>query len=72
MIRIADLTRDVLVADWWPLQPADHEGRPSTAGELSISVKIKEELILPNEEYATLLEASPLLNSTPRFGPFSH
>ncbi|KAI5481909.1 Ras GTPase-activating protein 1 [Pseudohyphozyma bogoriensis] len=65
IVRIPDHPRAQLIEDWWPVKPASHDirGRQTdTVGELSLSVKVNEDVVLPSSEYATMLA---LLNDDP-------
>ena len=56
-VRLADLPRAELIEDWWPVKPVgDFRGRTSdVVGELSLSMRVGEEVVLPTSEYEPVL-----------------
>ena len=58
-VRVADLPRSEMSEGWWPVRsPSYEEGSLSseTVGELSLSVKIGKDIVLPLEEHEAMLE----------------
>ncbi|KAK4702288.1 hypothetical protein P7C70_g3933, partial [Phenoliferia sp. Uapishka_3] len=59
IIRVPDHPRAEPVEDWWPVKPLSYDTRSrstDTVGELSLTVKVDEEVVLPSSEYAPILE----------------
>ena len=60
-IRIADLPRAESILDWWPIKPVstDFRGKATdTMGQLSISIKINEDVVLSKQDYSVMLRVS--------------
>lgn len=58
-VRVSDLPRAEMVESWFPVRsPLYEEGSFSsdTVGELSLGIKVSEDIVLPLEEYGTMLE----------------
>lgn len=59
VVRVPDLPRSELIEDWWCVKPVSHDLRgktTDTVGELSLSVRIDEEVVLPSAEYQPMLD----------------
>ncbi|GAA6001399.1 hypothetical protein JCM10207_006649 [Rhodosporidiobolus poonsookiae] len=55
-VRIPDLPRHELVEDWWSIKPANPAKASDVVGELSLSLRIGEDVVLPSKEYQTMLK----------------
>lgn len=55
-VRIPDLPRHELVEDWWSIKPAVLSKSSDVVGELSLSLRIGEEVVLPSRDYGTMLK----------------
>ncbi|GAA5989553.1 hypothetical protein JCM11641_004595 [Rhodosporidiobolus odoratus] len=55
-IRIPDLPRHELVQDWWPIKPANPAKISDIVGELSLGLRIGEEVMLPSKGYQAMLK----------------
>lgn len=61
VVRVPDHPRAELVEDWWPVKPVSYDLRGKaneTIGELSLTVKVDEEVVLPSSAYSPILEVS--------------
>ncbi|GAA6054276.1 hypothetical protein JCM3770_005155 [Rhodotorula araucariae] len=54
-VRIQDLPRQRLVEDWWAVKPLNPAKASDVVGELSLSMRINEEVVLPSREYEAIL-----------------
>ncbi|BGP40339.1 hypothetical protein JCM10449v2_004300 [Rhodotorula kratochvilovae] len=54
-VRIQDLPRQQLVEDWWAVKPLHQAKATDVVGELSLSMRINEEVVLPSREYDSML-----------------
>ncbi|GJN90708.1 hypothetical protein Rhopal_003722-T1 [Rhodotorula paludigena] len=55
-VRIPDLPRQKLVEDWWAVKPATAAKSSDVVGELSLSMRINEEVVLPSRDYQAMLD----------------
>ncbi|KAK4054539.1 hypothetical protein OIV83_001033 [Microbotryomycetes sp. JL201] len=56
-VRLADLPRAELIDSWCSIRsPSWQGGSTATVGELNLSVRVNEEVVLPSQEYAPLLQ----------------
>ncbi|KAM0791284.1 hypothetical protein ACM66B_005758 [Microbotryomycetes sp. NB124-2] len=56
-IRLADLPRAEVIDSWCSIRsPSWQGGSTATVGELNLSVRVNEEVVLPSQEYAPLLQ----------------
>ncbi|GAA5923856.1 hypothetical protein JCM1841_001414 [Sporobolomyces salmonicolor] len=55
-VRVPDLPRHELVEDWWSIKPTTQARSTDVIGELSLSMRIGEEVVLPSREYETMLK----------------
>ncbi|GAA5888185.1 hypothetical protein JCM5296_000222 [Sporobolomyces johnsonii] len=55
-VRVPDLPRHELVEDWWSIKPTTQTKSTDVIGELSLSMRIGEEVVLPSREYETMLK----------------
>ncbi|BGP08329.1 hypothetical protein JCM10049v2_004176 [Rhodotorula toruloides] len=54
-VRVPDLPRQQIVEDWWAVKPANPSKSSDAVGELSLSLKINEEVVLPSRDYQEIL-----------------
>ncbi|GEM09828.1 ras GTPase-activating protein 1 [Rhodotorula toruloides] len=54
-VRVPDLPRQQIVEDWWAVKPANPTKSSDAIGELSLSLKINEEVVLPSRDYQEIL-----------------
>ncbi|GAA6028158.1 hypothetical protein JCM8097_006889 [Rhodosporidiobolus ruineniae] len=55
-VRIPDLPRHELVEDWWAVKPPNPAKATDVVGEMSLSLRIGEEVVLPSREYQAILK----------------
>ncbi|BGP16446.1 hypothetical protein JCM10213_003998 [Rhodosporidiobolus nylandii] len=55
-VRVPDLPRHELVEDWWAIKPAQPAKASDVVGELSLSMRVGEEVVLPSREYQSMLK----------------
>ncbi|GAA5850625.1 hypothetical protein JCM8547_001934 [Rhodosporidiobolus lusitaniae] len=55
-VRVPDLPRHELVEDWWSVKPPAAAKSSDIVGELSLSLRIGEEVVLPSREYQAMLK----------------
>ncbi|GAA5828917.1 hypothetical protein JCM11251_005917 [Rhodosporidiobolus azoricus] len=53
-VRIPDLPRHELVEDWWGVKPPVAARATDVVGELSLSLRIGEEVVLPSRDYQAI------------------
>lgn len=66
IVRVPDHPRAELIEDWWYVKPplSDVRGKMTdTVGELNLSIRIDEEVVLPSSEYGPMLEVCTALSS---------
>lgn len=66
IVRIPDLPRFEVIEDWWCIKPVsnDFKGKATdTLGEVSLSIRIDEEIVLPRGEYQPLVDVRTHLPS---------
>ncbi|GAA5895937.1 hypothetical protein JCM6882_005564 [Rhodosporidiobolus microsporus] len=54
VVRIPDLPRQDLVEDWWAIKPPVAAKSTDVVGELSLSLRIGEEVVLPSRDYQAM------------------
>lgn len=65
-VRIPDLPRQQLVEDWWAVKPAVAAKSSDVVGELSLGMRINEEVVLPSRDYQAMLDVRAHLSVSQR------
>ncbi|GAA5895340.1 hypothetical protein JCM8208_005983 [Rhodotorula glutinis] len=55
-VRIPDLPRQQSIEDWWAVKPPTSAKSSDVVGELSLGVRVNEEVVLPSRDYDAMLQ----------------
>ncbi|GAA5833590.1 hypothetical protein JCM9279_001570 [Rhodotorula babjevae] len=55
-VRIPDLPRQQSIEDWWAVKPPSSAKSSDVVGELSLGVRVNEEVVLPSRDYDAMLQ----------------
>ncbi|GAA5941169.1 hypothetical protein JCM3775_006638 [Rhodotorula graminis] len=55
-VRIPDLPRQQSIEDWWAVKPPTSTKSSDVVGELSLGVRVNEEVVLPSRDYDAMLQ----------------
>lgn len=61
-VRVSDLPRQQIVEDWWTVKPANPSRTSDAVGELSLTLRVHEEVVLPNRDYQEILNVGRFLS----------